>query len=217
MIDTIIFDFGGVLLDLDFDRTFTQLEQVMGLPLPTDLDQDHDLIKHYLRYEQGLITDETLIWNIQRMATHAIEPRAIVTAWNAMLLGWNPARLDMLLALRKRYRVLLLSNTNHMHIQWVRRDLYRNHGIRDFEATYFDKVYYSFEIHCRKPDTAIYDYVSRDADLAKASTLFIDDNAANVDAGRAHGWQSVQHDPAQHDIIDVIEDYLEHIGSRSLI
>lgn len=207
MIETIVFDFGGVLLNLDMQRTFDELSKVMQVDIKGAY-EDGEFYDHYLKYEQGRMNDETLLWNIQHLAKTDPSPRDIVNAWNAMLLGWNPARLDMLLELRKKYNVLLLSNTNNMHISWVLRDLKRTYGIVDFESTYFDKVYYSHKIHLRKPNQEIYEYVSRDAALDPKTTLFIDDSPVNIDAAQVHGWYGQVHNP-KNDIIDCIDKYLQ--------
>lgn len=208
MIETVIFDFGGVLLDLDFDKTFSELTKVTGVDFNSSLDLGDAFTSIYHNYEKGLITDEVLLWNIQRISKRSQDPREIVTAWNAMLLGWEDERFGMLEVLRQRYRVLLLSNTNHLHIQWVRRDLKRNHGIIDFEERFFDHVYYSYEIHHRKPDASIYDYVTKDAGINPTSTLFIDDSPANVEAARLYGWHASIHDPAQQDITEAVDGYI---------
>lgn len=208
MIDTIIFDFGGVLLDLDFARTFLALKDVTGVDFSEDLQPTDPFSEIFFSYEKGLITDEALIWNIQRVSVKSQDPRKIVAAWNAMLLGCNSERFAMLESLGQQYRLLLLSNTNHLHIQWVRHDLKTQHSITDFEERFFDKVYYSYEIHHRKPDVSIYEYVTNNAVLDISKTLFIDDSMPNVTAAKAYGWQAVQHHPQVQDITEAIDGYL---------
>lgn len=211
MTDTIIFDFGGVLLDLNFERTFEELSRLTGIDISSALEAEHPFSRIYLAYEQGLINDETLLWNIQKITPHNLDPRLVVDAWNAMLLdGIQPDVFDMLLELREKHRIYLLSNTNHMHISWVHRYLRRHHQITDFENRYFDRVYYSYKIHLRKPDQAIYDYVANDASLNLGTTLFIDDSEANVLSAREAGWRAVLHDPSDQHIKKAINDYLSH-------
>ena len=206
MIKTIVFDFGGVLLDLDMQRTFDRLSEVMGTTIKGNI-RDGKFYDHYIKYEKGLIKDETILWNIQRLSTTNPSPRDIVSAWNAMLLGWNPRRFDMLRNLKEQYQLILLSNTNHMHITWVLRDLKTNHNITEFESTFFDQVYYSHQIHLRKPDLDIYDFVSRKSSLDPTTTLFIDDSLPNIESAKLYGWKAQLHDP-QIDIIDSIHSYL---------
>lgn len=206
MIDALVFDFGGVLLNLDMERTYQQLGELMGRSIEGG-PADGELFDVFIKYEKGLVTDETVIWNIQRMSEGDPSPREIVAAWNAMLLGWNPKRFDMLRRLRESYKIYLLSNTNHMHLTWIYRHMAREYGIVDFDEQFFDQTFYSHLIHRRKPDADIYDYVRGEIGLEGGQMLFIDDNADNVAAAKACGWQAVQHDP-KHDIIDMVENYI---------
>lgn len=207
MIKTVVFDFGGVLLDLDMDKTFKNLSEVMGKTIHGS-SQDGEFYEFYIKYEKGEIKDETLLWNIQRLSTTDPHPRDIVKAWNAMLLGWNPERFEMLKSLRANYQLILLSNTNHMHISWVLRDLKQNHGIQDFENAFFDQVFYSHHIHYRKPDLEIYDYVTKKAQLDPSSTLFIDDSLPNIEGARQYGWKAQLHNP-KNEIVQEISSYLK--------
>lgn len=206
MIENIIFDFGGVLLNLDYRKSYDALSAVMELPLDME-NLPQDVEKCLLDFEKGNINEETFLWKIQNYSKGTPQPRAIIDAWNAMLLGWNPDRFDMLLRLKESYNTYILSNTNSMHIQWVHSDLKRTHDIVDFEDRFFKKVYYSHEIRMRKPDLEIYDYVLNDAQLDPAKTLFIDDNKDNVEAAKSIGIQAVLHDPTE-EIISSIDGYL---------
>lgn len=113
-----------------------------------------------------------------------------------MLLGWQTYKFALLASLRKNFRVYLLSNTNELHLDWVYNDLLANHGITDFETRFFDKAYYSHQIHCRKPDADIYRYVTEEAGLIPHETLFIDDLAVNIAAAADEGWHTCHFDPA---------------------
>ena len=206
-IKNIIFDFGGVLLNLDYQRTFDELGQLMGHNLSLT-DMPADMQEVYLRYERGELQSENFMWHIQKLAKRQItQPHKIIKAWNAMLLGWNADRLPWLLSLRERYQVYLLSNTNDLHIKWVHKDLKQQHNITDFECTYFDNVYYSHEVGMQKPTAAIYELVLSDNDLSAAETIFVDDNAANVAAAAALGITAIQHDPST-EIMEQLPGYL---------
>jgi len=206
-IKNIIFDFGGVLLDLDYQRTFDELGKLMDMDLSLH-GMPADMQEIYLRYERGEMKSETFMWNIQKLANRQItQPHKIIRAWDAMLLGWNPARLPWLLDLRKQYNTYLLSNTNDLHIQWVRKDLQQQHGITDFECTYFDNVYYSHEVGMQKPDPAIYQLVLEDNGLLPEETLFVDDNTANIAAAKELGIKAVEHDP-DSEIMEQLDAYI---------
>jgi glucose-1-phosphatase len=147
--------------------------------------------KHYLlfdNYEKGDIIMENFLWNLQKMCKEVPEVSDLLSAWNAMLLGWNDSKLSLLKDLKSTYNLYLLSNTNEIHLNWVRRDLKRNHQIIDFEKLFFIKAYYSHELRMRKPDAEIFDFVIADAGIKAEETLFIDDNADNIKAARALGF-----------------------------
>lgn len=207
MIKNIVFDFGGVLLDLHYERTFEALSDLMGVALDRQ-DIPEELATAFTKYEKGLLQTETFMWNIQKHAAKQItEPHKIIKAWNAMLLGWNADRLPWLLRLKEQYRTFILSNTNELHIQWVRKDLKAKHGLEDFESTYFEHVYYSHDMGMRKPDAVIYEAVLAERNLVAGETLFIDDTYENVLAAQSVGIRAIHHDPSL-EIIDQLPKYL---------
>lgn len=208
MIKNIIFDFGGVLLNLDYQKTFDELSTLMGLDLVYP-ELPEELKEIYLAFERGDLNKETFLWNIQKTAKKPIsEPHKIINAWNGMLLGWNPDRLPWLLEVKKHYNTYLLSNTNAIHIDWVRKDLAEQYDIHDFEDRYFDHVYYSHDVRMQKPNSDIYEHVLSDSDLIAGETVFIDDNADNVAAAKALGIRAVHHDP-KIEIMEILPVYLD--------
>lgn len=206
-IKNIIFDFGGVLLNLDYKRSYDALSEVMGVELQHD-DIPEELLPIFIDFETGAINDETFIWRLQKASKGYPQAREVIDAWNAMLLGWNHERLDMLLDLQKHYEVFLLSNTNSIHLDWVYKDLEKNHGVHAFDKKYFDKTYYSHQIGLRKPDIDIYKYVLSDAGILARETIFIDDNQENVAAASSVGIKAIHHDPDQ-EIMNKIDEYIQ--------
>lgn len=189
-IKNIVFDFGGVLLDLAPDKTFAALAKLMG---GDELMAKEMYVKHaalFDNYESGKIIMENFLWNLQNMCKDVPDITDVISAWNAMLLGWNPEKLALLKALKSKFNVYLLSNTNEIHLNWVRRDLKRNHQIVDFEKLFFHKAYYSHELGMRKPDREIFDFVIGDAGIDPIETLFIDDNAANIETAKTVGLKA---------------------------
>lgn len=206
MIKNIIFDFGGVLLDLDMQRSYQALGKITGKDYTLETLPD-SFRQKVVAYETGKISTETFIWFWQNQC-HPVIPQGdeIVAAWNAMLLGWQPAKFEFLDNLRTRYKVYLLSNTNVLHIEWVRRDLRKNHGISNFESRFFDKAYYSFELGEHKPDAKIFEKVLHDASILPEETLFIDDALINVQAAARLGIHGYHHNP-QKNLISVFEQH----------
>ena len=127
-----------------------------------------------------------------------------------MLLGWNPKRLPWLLELKETYHTYILSNTNAMHIDWVRKDLKKNHGVTDFESTYFDCVHYSHNMGMQKPDIRIFNEVIAANSINSNEALYIDDNKENVAAAASTGLHAVWHDPSL-EIMDELPKYINSI------
>ena len=206
-IDNIIFDLGGVLLDIDYQRTYDKMSEVLNTSFdPKQLDTD--VLSLLDRYEMGEISTEVFIWNLQRLAIGAVPSgNQVVEAWNAMLIGWNSEKFDMLLALRNHYNVFLLSNTNELHLQWIKSSLRNIHDIYDWDERFFDQTFYSHLIGMRKPDTSIYRYVTEATGILPENTLFIDDLHTNIEGAKTVGWQTYRHDPSD-DLINVIHSTL---------
>ncbi|MBK6499183.1 MAG: HAD family phosphatase [Saprospiraceae bacterium] len=207
-IQNIVFDFGGVLLDLDYTKTHDAMSKLLGFEfMPATFAPE--TTKFLNEYEIGKINTETFIWNLQRLAKKEVPiGQDVIKAWNAMLLGWQPAKFDFLLSLRKKYKTYLLSNTNELHLTWVLIDLKKQHHISDFDTTYFEKTYYSHLIGMRKPDSQIFEFVTQDARFDPAETLFIDDLEVNTLAAKVTGWNVYQHDP-KDDLIQVFTEKLK--------
>lgn len=207
MIKNIIFDIGGVLLDIDYNLTYTKLSEVMGIDIERKNIPSH-IFKLMLGYEKGEINTETFLWNLQKESSK-LTPHAdkLIKAWNAMLIGWNPKRLVFLEELSAKYSLFVLSNTNDLHMEWFRRDLKKNHKITNFDTKYFDKTFYSHLMRMRKPENKIYKRVLKEAEIKAEETLFIDDNMENVKKARKVGLQAVYHNP-KDEIIDSLDGYL---------
>ena len=206
MIRNFIFDFGGVLLDIDMQRSYEELSKLTGknLDYPHVPKEIRDIV---FRFETGNLGIENFIWHLQHQCA---EPKPqgldIIMAWNAMLLGWDNRKFKFLTELRGKYKVYLLSNTNALHLDWVHQDLKKKHGISDFEKRFFDKAYYSFEIGLHKPDPEIYRHVLNDAGLDPDETIFIDDALVNVQAAVRLGMHVYHHDPHK-DLLTVFEKH----------
>ena len=196
-IHSIIFDFGGVLLDIDYQRTYDAMGKLLGIEFdPNGLPKE--TIQALNDFEIGKINTETFIWNLQRLAKNEMPiGQDIIKSWNAMLLGWDTSKFEFLSRLKQKYKLYLLSNTNELHIEWVRKDLKRNHYITDFEPRYFDNVYYSHIIQKRKPNIEIFEFVLDDADIQAKHTLFIDDLGENIQAAKSVGLLTYHHDPSE--------------------
>lgn len=166
MIKTIIFDFGDVFLTLDKSATQKHLKQ-QGIAK-----FDSELVKINESYEKGLIpTDEFIQHYTERC--NGLSSVTFKKAWNSILINFPQERLDFLKALKTSdsYKLILLSNTNQLHIDWVKEHI----SVFDEFRACFDEFYLSHEIHYRKPDTAIFEFVLNENNLTPEDTLFVDD------------------------------------------
>ena len=181
----LIFDFGNVLIEIDPARS---IEAFQTLGAKADL---HFVADFFHDFETGAITAADFRDALRSQLRWASADSSIDRAWNALLLEIPPKTLHVLRSLRAQgYRLALLSNTNPIHIDEVRRRL-GQHGYAAFERC-FERVFYSFDMGLRKPDPAIYATVDRELDITSpVEVLFVDDNAANIASAAAYGWRTL--------------------------
>ena len=188
-IKNIIFDLGGVLLNLDFARTYEALKR-LGINNPEEiirLGKGSVILKNH---ESGAITDEEFIQSLKKLADSSVEHSDIVDAWNRLLVDFPKDRIEWLTGLKKKYRLFLFSNTNGIHLKHFRKiysDAYNNTLFDD----HFEKAYYSHLAGISEPDLKAYELVIRENELFPGETLFIDDSLVNVEAARQAGLQAL--------------------------
>jgi glucose-1-phosphatase len=199
-IDTIIFDLGNVIVDLDLEATSRELKTMLRSHV-----SQQELQLLFEQYELGYFSEMAFLQKMKQVCLPTVEESTILTAWNAILLGVNPIRWEMLKVLKAKYQLLVLSNTNETHINWVHKDLRENHQLFDFEGL-FDQVYYSHQLHLRKPNKEIYHAVIEASTLEPGRTLFVDDNLDNVKAGAEAGL-CVYHHEIGAEIAKVLQYY----------
>src|SRR5690606_19692995 len=153
-----------------------------------------------LDYEMGLISSEEFIQIYQSEFSH-IEEQDIINSWNAILIDFPKYRYEFLkkLSEEKDYQLILLSNTNEIHIDWVKEKV---PFFEDFKNC-FDAFYLSHEINFRKPNPAIYEFVLKKHNLKPDECLFIDDTKENTDAAASLGIHTWNLDPTREDVIDL--------------
>src|SRR3954468_17258516 len=116
---------------------------------------------------------------------------AIDVCWNAMLLGIPLVKLKLLQRLKDTYTVLLLSNTNEIHLSYINNVILPGvTGERSLDL-YFHKAYYSHRMLMRKPEPEIFEYVLKENQLNAEETLFLDDNASNIEGAASVGIKTV--------------------------
>jgi len=186
---SIIFDLGGVILNIDYHRT-TRAFKALGMD---DFERHFTQLKQqhlFDLYETGHISDADFRLGLRPHLRPDVTDAEIDDAWNAMLLDLPSARLNLLRELAEGRRLFLLSNTNGIHIDAFHALLKREHDLSDL-AGFFERVYYSYQIGMRKPDPAIFLKVCTDNGLDPEFTLFIDDSPQHVEGARTAGLKAV--------------------------
>lgn len=188
-INNILFDLGGVLIDIDYNRpvqAFSQLgfhhfeeqySQVAAGPL-------------FIELEKGHISPDEFFQNLQELGPGSIPTEQLEAAWNSILLDFRLNSLALLERLQKKYRLFLLSNTNAIHHQAFSEIFQRLETGKKLDD-YFEKAYYSHLIGERKPESSAFNYVVRDAGILPEETLFIDDTPENIEAAEKLGFRTI--------------------------
>lgn len=194
MINTIIFDFGDIFINLDKKATIDGLKN-LGLK-----EWNEDLDRLNIQFEKGNIKREEFLAGFQKQMPNA-SIEEILEAWNAILADFPLYRLEFLQMLSKKYRLFLLSNTDSIHIETFEQRV----GTSFYSDFYqcFEKVYFSFEMGMRKPDVEIYLSVLNKHELQAKRTLFVDDKKENTDAAQALGIHVWNLQVGKEDVVDL--------------
>ncbi len=185
----IIFDLGGVLINIDYSLT-EQAFKDAGIENFNELFSQLKQSSLFDKLEVGAITKEEFVRVMQETAKTPVTEAQIINAWNAMLLDFPVRRLQILQQLRLYYDLFLLSNTNEVHEQAFNEILMRSHGIPNI-GVFFDKVYLSHRVGLRKPMKEIFQRVLDDNGLKLEHTLFIDDSPQHIVAAKELGIQTI--------------------------
>ena len=183
-IKNIVFDLGGVLVDLDFKSAINGLQKAGFANVKEQL-QAFDREGIFQKFELGEMTAEEFRSAIRENSTVTLTDEEVDALWNLMLLEIPREKLELILHLRGKYMVYLLSNTNSIHWDYVCKNAFNYRGFR--VSDYFEKTFLSFEMHLAKPDKAIFERMLEDANLLAEETLFIDDSEANCKAAAEVG------------------------------
>ena len=195
MIKALIFDFGDVFINLDKQGALQNALDLFEIKEFTA-----DLNKTNLLYETGQIDTDTFIEFYQNQFPKCTKQN-IIEAWNFILKDFPSHRLDFLkeLHINRQYELILLSNTNKMHIDFI---ISHVPFYEEFKSC-FHQFYLSHEIKMRKPDEAIFKYVLDSNKLKAHECLFIDDTRENTDAAQHLGIHTWNIDENTQDVVDL--------------
>ena len=186
-IPNIIFDFGGVLLNIDTDQAVKSFKEI-GLTDTHLVKKEYQANGLFDRLEKGIISADQFRLEIRVHIKSEVTDEQINKAWCSMLLDLPYERIEMLEKLKKSHRIFLLSNTNIIHWEACMEMIQKVHGV--CFSNLFEKDYCSHNMGLRKPDAKIYTTLMEKEGLVPSETLFIDDMYANYEAAKSVGMQA---------------------------
>jgi putative hydrolase of the HAD superfamily len=184
-IKNIIFDLGGVVLDIDEKVVYQELEK-MGINV-SELAQSKEFMEIMSRFDTGIYTASTFRKKIKALlGLEKMTDQKFDSIWNAMLLDIPRERIEALEKVKQHYKIFLMSNSNEIHYDLYVRDLQLRFGYDEFDKL-FNKSYFSFAEHLEKPDPRFFELILDHEGLLPEETLFIDDTAANIKVAKSLG------------------------------
>lgn len=199
MIDTIIFDFGDIFINLNKDAMKNAFHTL-------ELEEwNDDMRKLNTSFEVGKISETEFLSGMQKHVPNA-SLENIKANWNTILMDFPLYRLEFLQMLSEKYRLFLLSNTDSIHIEHFQETVGESF-YSDFYRC-FENVYFSFELGIRKPDEEIFNYLLKKHELSPKRTLFVDDKKENTDAASKLGIQIWNLQVGKEDVVDLVDKKL---------
>jgi putative hydrolase of the HAD superfamily len=189
MLPHLLFDFGGVIINVDYDRTLTAMRQLSraGSPIGFTQAQQAELFD---QLETGRLTPAEFRAGLRAGYELEASDEALDAAWHAMLLDVPAERLALIGELRRRgHQTALLSNTNELHIGEINQRLAAQYGFQHGIADVLDRVFYSQEVGLRKPGEEIFRHVLREMNWRAEDVLFIEDSPQHIATARRLGLQ----------------------------
>jgi putative hydrolase of the HAD superfamily len=188
-IKNIVFDLGGVIIDLDINCAIQRFEK-LGINNIREILDPYEQRGVFLAHERGEIGLPDFCNALSQYAGKRLSEEEVRYAWLGFIVDVPQYKLDYILELRKQYKVYLLSNTNPSVFEWAQTAAFSPAG-RPI-ADYFDKMYISYQIGITKPDPRIFEYALNDGGMTPIETLFIDDGERNTATARSLGILTYQ-------------------------
>ncbi|MBQ0022018.1 MAG: HAD family phosphatase [Prevotellaceae bacterium] len=230
MIKNIIFDLGGVLLDVDMKRCFQQFKNLGVNPeLFTSNNNSPNAQESTIcegmsasgiiaLYQTGDISTTDFINTIQKACFPNTTYDQVLNAWNSCLFSIPQKKLEVVKQLHEKYNTYMLSNTNEAHWEYIYNNSFPTH--KPDLSLYFNKVFLSQEMHLAKPNPQIYKEMLKAIDATPSECLFIDDASANTIAAENLGIKTLTVEaskineqgniiPPAHDWCNIIHEELQ--------
>lgn len=190
-IDCIIFDLGGVIVNLDYGLTIKAFSKLAGYDISPDYSQQRQA-DIFSNFEVGSITAAEFRQELRQLFNVEAADELIDQAWSAMILDFPPKRLELIRQISQQKRIFLLSNINELHLATSDRKFTEAMGPDGGTlAEQFERAYYSHLVRDRKPNPSIFQRVIDENNLAPDKTLFLDDTAHNLVGAQQVGLKTI--------------------------
>ncbi len=202
-----LLDLGGVLLEIDFQRTVMAFKSLIPHLDPNNLYGTNQPEQIFTEYELGNVKESQVITAMERKYGVTITPDQFANAWNQVILDFFPNAFSEVKRLRETAPVYIFSNINALHADRV-QSVYEATGRQDQFQDNFDGVFYSHQEHFRKPHPENFAEVCKRIDCQPKEVVFVDDLATNISGALTAGLQAHHFDRGKH------PDLLKFLSTR---
>lgn len=200
--ETIIFDLGGVIINLNYKKTEEEFKKLFGTNF-SEMYSKQSQTDIFNKLETGDISEKQFVEAMQKSSIKDVSHQEIINAWNAMLLDIPKERIELLEKIGKEKRIFLLSNTNEIHKRAFDKIISEAHQLEGLEPL-FEKAYFSHLVGMRKPNREIFDFVIQENKLNPQKTLFIDDSPQHIEGALKTGLNAYHLEVSTHSILDLM-------------
>lgn len=182
-VQALLFDLGGVLIDIDFTCAFKHWQPISRLSLE-ELTAAFSFDLPYQQLERGEITAAKYFAHLKESLQLQDDPAHIAEGWNAIFRDEITETLGLIQAARAHVPCYAFTNTNAAHkAAWTAR----------YPAVVqaFERIFVSSEMGLRKPERRAFEYIAHALGVPLGAIMFFDDLAENVAGAAAAGLQAV--------------------------
>ena len=203
-IHNLVFDFGGVIYQIDFNRQKKAFSDI-GIQGFEKLYSQANQNSLFCDLETGKLSEHDFREKLADLIGKSMSQEKIDELWNSILIDYFHDNVSLLQKLQSRYRLFILSNTNSIHYQFYAGQFMNKYGFDLNEL--FEKSYWSFKIGMRKPNNDIFEKIITENGLTRQNALFIDDTIQNIKSAEQFGLTSY-HLKKAHDLMDLFDENL---------
>ncbi|WP_027420456.1 HAD family hydrolase [Crocinitomix catalasitica] len=204
-LEAIIFDLGGVIIDLDYNKTINAFKSI-GKKDFEHLYSQAQQVGLFNDLEIGAITPEVFRVGLNELLKENYSDQIIDEAWNKMLLKVPNHRIEFLESIGKKYRIFLYSNTNAIHYEAFRNQIEKDFQNINLLEELFEQTYYSHILGKRKPHGDSFQHILDEQNLTASKTLFIDDSIQHIEGAQSIGLNVIH--LVDQEVEDAVTSYL---------